>query len=208
MKIHTLIVGSLGTNCYLVESGEEVGIIDPGDDADFIIRKIQDLGSIPVWVACTHGHFDHILAVSELSLAFGIPFYLNSKDKFLLDRAKETSEYFLGVSADPILVAPENLKEGMKLEVGEESLEVIETPGHTPGGVSFYLKEDKALFCGDLVFAHGGVGRTDFQYASEKELEDSIKKVLKMAEDIMVYPGHGDEVEIKELRKDLKKVMA
>lgn len=208
MKIEPLIVGSLGTNCYLVESGGEIGIIDPGDDADFIIRKIQDTGLTPVWVACTHGHFDHVLAVSELALAFEIPFYLHPEDEFLLKRAKETSEYFLGVSADPILITPKPLKMGMKLEVGEEFLEVLETPGHTPGGVSLYSKKDKALFCGDLVFAHGGVGRTDFKYASEEELEASIKKVLKMPEDILVYPGHGDEVTITELKRDLKGVIA
>jgi len=208
MNIIPLIVGSLGTNCYLVESGDQVGIIDPGDDADFIVRKIQDLGAAPAWIACTHGHFDHVLAVSELALGFKIPFYLGKKDEFLLQRAKETSEYFLGVSADPVLVTPEDLKSGDFLTIGEEALEVIDTPGHTPGSVSLYSKKDEFLICGDLVFAHGGVGRTDFKYASEEDLEDSIKKILELPEETMVYPGHGDEATIRELKKDLKRVMA
>ncbi|MFA5932874.1 MAG: MBL fold metallo-hydrolase [Microgenomates group bacterium] len=196
MKINTLVVGSLKTNCYLVTSGGEVGIIDPGDDADYIIREIQKENFTPVWIALTHGHFDHVLAVSELCLAFSIPFYMHPEDEFLLDRAKETAEHFTGVYADPVLVKFKDLKEGMKLKVGKEELVVIETPGHTPGGICLYSKSEKALFCGDLIFDRGTVGRTDFKYASEESLEKSIKKVMKLPNETVVYPGHSDKTTV------------
>lgn len=201
MKINTLEVGSLKTNCYLVSSDNEVGIIDPGDDADLAIRTIQSSGDKPVWIALTHGHFDHVLAATELSLAFNIPVYINSDDKFLLKRAKDSAEHFLGVYADPFLIKTKDLKKGMKLKIGGEYLEVIETPGHTPGGVSLYSKKNKALFCGDLIFDRGTVGRTDFKYASSEELEKSIKKVMKLPGGIVIYPGHSDPTTVSSHKK-------
>lgn len=200
MKIITLPVGQMGTNCYLIEDNGEVGVVDPGDSGDFIIRKIQDMEAKPVWVAATHGHFDHVLAVSELALTLKIPFYLNSKDKFLLEKAKETAEYFLGIPTDPILVEPQDFPSS-SLDVGNVDFTVIETPGHTPGSVCLYSKKEKVLFCGDLIFAGGGVGRTDFKYCSEKDLNDSVKKILKLPEETIVYSGHGEATTIKGSKK-------
>lgn len=193
-------MGQLGTNCYLVEDGGEVGIIDPGDAGDFIIRKITDLESKPVWIMATHGHFDHIMAASELALAYQIPFYIHPQDEFLLSRAKESAEYFTGVSADPILVKPEFLSEDKKISLGNINFEIIETPGHTPGGVCLYSQKGNILFCGDLVFFGGGVGRTDFKYSSEEDLHQSIEKILKLPEETVVYPGHGEKTSIEELK--------
>lgn len=201
MKINTLEVGSLKTNCYLVSSNNEVGIIDPGDDADYVIRTIQSSGVNPVWIALTHGHFDHVLAATELSLAFNIPVYINSEDKFLLERAKETAEHFLGVYADPFLVKTKDLKKGIKLKIGKDHLEIIETPGHTPGGVNLYSKKNKAIFGGDLIFDRGTVGRTDFKYASSEELEKSIKKVMKLPGDTVIYPGHSNPTSVSSHKK-------
>jgi glyoxylase-like metal-dependent hydrolase (beta-lactamase superfamily II) len=203
MKIDVLEVGSLKTNCYLVSSDGEVGIIDPGDDADYIIREIQKENLTPVWICVTHGHFDHVLAVTELALAFNIPFYMHPEDEFLLDRAKETAEHFTGVYADPVLVKFKDLKEGDTLKIGKETLEVIETPGHTPGGICLYIKSEKALsggklalFCGDLIFDRGTVGRTDFKYSSCEKLENSVKKVMKLPENTTIYPGHGEKTTV------------
>ncbi|MCL5784932.1 MAG: MBL fold metallo-hydrolase [Patescibacteria group bacterium] len=200
MTIITLPVGSLATNCYLVESKGEVGIIDPGDAGDFIIQKIEDLKSKPVWIAATHGHFDHVLAISEIALTYEIPFYLHPKDEFLLKRATESAEYFTGVQTDPVLVAPQPFPKSKKLRVGKLELEVIEIPGHTPGGVGFYCPKEKALFSGDLIFAGGGVGRTDFNYASEEELLYSINRILKLPPETVVYPGHGGNFTLDKLR--------
>lgn len=203
MKIIPLVVGQIQTNCYLVESDGEIGIIDPGDDGDFIIRKIQDIGAKPLWVATTHGHFDHILAVSEICLTHKILLYLHPQDNFLLSRAKETAEYFLGIPTDPVLIKPTPLLREMELSVGKEKFQVLETPGHTPGGICLYNKKGKILFSGDLIFAGGGVGRTDFKYSSEEDLRDSINKIFKLPEEVLVYPGHGKTTTIKLVKMEI-----
>ena len=96
-------MGQLQTNCYLVScpKTKEAAVIDPGDDGDFIIRRISDLGLKPKLILATHGHFDHVLAVVELKLAFNIPFLVHKKDLFLLERLRKTAEYFLGYDACP-----------------------------------------------------------------------------------------------------------
>lgn len=201
MKIVTLPVGQMETNCYLVEDSGEVGIVDPGDDGDFIMRQIADLGAKPVWIVLTHGHFDHVLAVTELALAYNIQVYMHPDDKFLLKDAKRSAEYFLRIEADPVIVATEPLIEGAELVVGKGKLKVIGMPGHTPGGICLYNEESKAFLCGDSVFAGGGVGRTDFKYCSAEDLEKSILKIMKLPEETTVYPGHGEETTIREFKK-------
>lgn len=201
MQIITLTVGQLGTNCYLVESDGEVGIIDPGDDGDFIIRKIEDLKVKPVWVVATHGHFDHVLAVTEVALAYQIPFYINNKDESLLKRAADTSEYFLGIPADPVLVKSKRLDSKTVLKLGKEKIEIIETPGHTLGSVCLYFKKEGALFSGDTIFTGGAVGRTDLKCSSIDQLARSLPKILKLPENTVVYSGHGRETTIGRFNK-------
>jgi len=199
MKIERLVVGQLATNCYLAwdEESSEAVIIDPGDDADYILRKINDFNLSPQFVLATHGHFDHVLGTTELKLALNIPFLIHQKDLFLLKRAGETSKFFTGVGGEPILPPDKFIKEGDKVVFGEESLKVIETPGHTPGGVSFY--SSGFLFSGDLIFAEG-VGRTDFAYSSKEKLEKSIKKILKLPKETIIYPGHNQPLAIEDFR--------
>lgn len=201
MQVVDLKVGQLGTNCYLLEDHGEVGIIDPGDDGDFIIRKIEDLGAKPVWIIATHGHFDHVLAVSELALAYQIPLYMNLNDLSLLKRASKTAKYFLGIPTDPILVDPLDLTSKTKIKVGKEKIEVIETPGHTMGSVCLYIKKKKVLFSGDTIFADGIVGRTDLECSSIDELGKSLPKLLKLDKKTVVYPGHGRQTIIEEFGK-------
>ena len=103
MKIETLVVGQLQTNCYLVWD-EKVGegiIIDPGDDADYIINKLRDFNITPKAILATHGHFDHLLAVNELKLAFKIPFLLHQKDLPLLKHMRESTMHFTGADEGP-----------------------------------------------------------------------------------------------------------
>lgn len=199
MKIERLVVGQLQTNCYLIscpKTGETV-IIDPGDDGDFIIRRIGDLGFKPKMILATHGHFDHVLAVAELKLAFNIPFLIHKKDLFLLKRMRETAEYFLGYDACPEAgkgpKVDRYLKEGDIIKLGKEKLKVIETPGHTPGGVCFL--GDGAFFSGDTLFCQS-VGRTDFSYGSQEDLTRSLQKLFKLSPETKVYPGHGPETTI------------
>lgn len=197
MKIEKLVVGQLQTNCYLVwdeKNGEGV-IIDPADDADYIIRKIQDLELKPKLILATHGHFDHVLAVPELKLAFGIPFWMHEADLFLLKRSRETAKYFTGGEADPPLMPNKFIKEGDLIGFGKEKLKVMETPGHSPGGVSFLSRG--VVFDGDTLF-YRGIGRYDFSYASKEDLFKSIEKLFKLLDKTVVYPGHGEETTIGE----------
>lgn len=202
MKIERLVVGLLATNCYLVwdennvpSNGiKEAIIIDPGDGGEFIIKKIQDFELKPKLIVATHGHVDHILAVTELKLAYRIPFYLHQADSFLLKRTQSSARYWFGVEADPPPKVEKFIKEGDLIKFGKEKLKVIETPGHSPGGVALYSRG--VLFSGDTLFRQG-LGRTDFSYASEKELIKSIKKLFKLPENTKVYPGHGEETTIK-----------
>ncbi len=198
MGIERLIVGQLQTNCYLVWDKEnlETVIIDPGDDADYIQRRVADFNLCPKFILATHGHFDHILAATELKFAFKIPFLIHQADLFLLKRAEETARFFTGISENPVLPPDKFIKEEEKIKFGKESLEVIETPGHTPGGVAFY--SPGVLFSGDTIFAEG-TGRTDFSYGSEKQLKNSIKKLLSLPKETTVLPGHGEETTIEDL---------
>lgn len=168
-------------------------IIDPGDDGDFIGQKILDLKLKPKLILATHGHFDHLLAVMELKLNFKIPFLMHKDDLFLLKRVKGTAEHFLGYSADPVPTVDRYLKEGGVTTFGKEKLKVIETPGHTPGGVSF--SSNGALFSGDTLFCQG-VGRTDFSYCSYEDLMKSLRKLFKLPGKTVVYPGHGPETNL------------
>lgn len=203
MEINCLIVGQLATNCYLVwdEKSRHTVIIDPGDDADFIINKIQDLQLLPEFILTTHGHFDHVLAVTEIRLAYKIPFLMHQADMFLLKRTGETARYFTSVGADPLFPPDKFIAEGNQIKLGQECLKVMETPGHTPGGVSLYNKKGD-LFTGDTLFAHG-VGRTDYSYGSEELLLNSIKKILRFPASTKVYPGHGEETTLRAVDRSL-----
>lgn len=202
MEIRKLVTGQLQTNCYLVFDNQapNVIIIDPGDDADYIARIITDLNKTPSKIIATHGHFDHVLAVTELKLAYDIPFLIHKNDEFLLKRLQSTAKHFLGVKTDPAPLVDKYLKEGDEIEVGKYVLKVIETPGHTPGGISLYCKKAKVLFAGDTIFEKGGVGRTDFVYANNSHLMESIRKLLKLPEETVVYTGHGGKTTIKEVK--------
>lgn len=196
MHVERLVVGQLQTNCYLVwdKETQKAIIIDPGDDGDFILRRIQDFNLEPDFIIATHGHFDHVLAVTELKLALNIPFLMHKTDLFLLKRARQTAKFFQGVEADPDLPVEKFIKEGDLVKFGNEKLRVIETPGHSPGGVSLF--DRGVLFSGDTLFAQG-VGRTDYSYGSEENLKNSLKKLLNLPQDTHVYPGHGQKTSVE-----------
>ncbi len=202
MEIRKLVTGQLQTNCYLVydDQDSDVIIIDPGDDADYITRIIEDLDKKPSKIIATHGHFDHVLAVTELKLAYDIPFLIHKNDEFLLKRLQSSAKHFLGVKTNQAPIVDKYLKENDEIKAGKYILKVIETPGHTPGGISLYCKKAKILFAGDTVFEKGGIGRTDFVYANNSQLMESIQKLLKLPENTVIYTGHGNKTTIKEVK--------
>lgn len=212
MKILSFSLSQLQVNCYFVIKNNKCLIIDPADEADFILEKIQQLKLDPVAMVATHGHFDHIMAAGEIQLSYNIPFYIHQNDIFLLDRLEQTAQYFLGYK--PAIIKPKNITTISKLalHVTRFALQVIKTPGHTPGSISLYYDNyhpelacltarqasgSPILFSGDTLFKQG-VGRTDFSYSSASDLEKSLKKLFQLPKKTIVYPGHGDKTTIKQ----------
>lgn len=198
MLVRSLVVGQLQANCHLIidEVKAVAAIIDPGDDADYITRVMTDEKVTPTHIIATHGHFDHIMATAELQLAFKIPFLVHKKDEFLVNRMRESAKYFTGVEAGPEPKVNGNFNEGQTITVGSGAFAVIETPGHTPGSISLYDKKAGIVLVGDLLFADGGVGRTDFSYSSLADLEGSIGRILRLPEDTVILSGHGPQTTV------------
>src|SRR3972149_4614038 len=162
LTISTLRVGSMQTNCYLISetNSRETIIVDPGDDAEFIIGKLEHARAKPQSIIATHGHFDHIMAAYELEVTYSIPFLIHQRDVFLVKRMGESAKHFLKLaSIDPPPNVTATLAGGDQVNLGGFKLLVKETPGHTPGSISLYIKEAAVLLVGDLLFAGGGAGR-------------------------------------------------
>ncbi|MFW6006294.1 MAG: MBL fold metallo-hydrolase [Candidatus Bipolaricaulota bacterium] len=189
MKVKKIEVGSLETNCYVIRSDGEATIVDPGGEAEKIIGYLRNgEGNDPEvkFVLATHFHWDHVDAVSELVDQLDVDFYLGKKDLELFEKSGE-----LDVTPDRLLV------EGEKIEVGKNSFEIWETPGHTPGSITLVEEDERKLFVGDLVFS-AGFGRTDLPGGSKSDLEKSLKKIVNLDGDWEVYPGHGPVFHLKE----------
>ncbi len=195
MRVIKLPLGELKANCYILAKGGKALIIDPADEADFILEKLMREKLEPLALLATHGHFDHVMAVGEIQLSFKIPFYIDKQDIFLIERLEDTAKFFLGYK--PGVIKPQKikfLKEG-KMKIGPFEFKVIKTPGHTPGGVCFYFEKEKFAFVGDTIFKDG-IGRYDFSYSSKIDLFESIKKLRKLPKDTMFLPGHGEDFKI------------
>ncbi len=209
MKILTLPVGQMQSNCYLLidEPSRETIIVDPGDDGEYILQKLRDENTLPKIVVATHGHFDHVMAAVEVTLAYNIPFLIHKKDTSILDRHESTAKYFLGISVDPPPHVDAYIKDGDTLSIGKEEVKIIETPGHTPGSVCLlWLPKKKSahpfLLSGDTLFAQGGVGRTDLSGGNKETLYHSIKtKLFSLPYNTIVYPGHGEPTTIDQEKK-------
>ena len=176
MKIKTVKVGSLQTNCYIVsdEKSQEAVIIDPGDEAPKILPQIR--GLVVRYIILTHGHPDHFGAIDELKRATGAPLLMNDQD-----------EWFF--KPDQVL------HDGDVVKFGGQALKVLQTPGHTRGGICLYTQGH--LFSGDTLFA-GDHGRTDLPGGSEPEMKRSLQKLSELPDDTRVYPGHESLTTIRD----------
>ncbi len=203
MKITCFSLGQMRANCYLLIRGNNCLIIDPGDEADFILEQLQRQKLTPLGIVATHGHFDHLMAVGEIQASFKIPLFISQKDLFLLKHLSDTAKYFLGY--DPSVLPVKNIEylENGKLKILNFKFEIIGTPGHTPGSCSLYFKNEEVLFTGDTLFKQG-IGRYDFSYSSKIDLKTSLKTILSLPKKIVVYPGHGDKTTIKDEKHSLQ----
>ena len=195
MIIKKYSLGLLQANCYFLIEENDLILIDPGDGVPFILEEIQRKRLNLKAIFATHGHFDHIGAVGEIQKSFDVPFYINEKDLFLVERLNETAKYFLGYN--PYFLPPKNIKElnNKKFHFSRFTFDVISTSGHTPGSVCFYFQKEKLVFTGDTLFKNG-IGRYDFSYSDKRELFESLKKILSLPDETLIYPGHGKQTVI------------
>ena len=205
--VERIVVGPWRTNCYIFSSAKkECIIIDPGGDETEIASRVDVLNMVPVGIALTHGHVDHVAAVGRLKAGYeargySLPVAIHGSDKVYLGAAgmdihRESLEFlgmdetgFFGSEFPGLPRADIRLKAGDK--VFSMDLVVLETPGHTPGSVCFYSEREGVLFSGDTIF-FDGVGRTDLPGGNEKKLLDSIAKtIMILPPETRVFPGHG-----------------
>ena len=188
--------------CSIVwDNDRNCAIIDPGfytaGERDTLYGFIEERKLNVKAILLTHGHFDHIFGVAEAAGHYEVPVYMHPADKVILDEANPAlcAAFRLKTPADPVQsLIP--AREGDSIEIGSMKFEVIETPGHTPGGVCYLERDGKVLFSGDTLFA-GSIGRTDNQWADYDALMAGIfGKLMELDGDISVIPGHGPATSI------------
>ncbi|MFR5602182.1 MAG: MBL fold metallo-hydrolase [Lachnospiraceae bacterium] len=196
-RIKTIVLGAVSTNCYLVygEEKKDAVIVDPADNAPYIIQQCVGSGLKPQAILLTHGHFDHIMAATELREHYGCPIYASAKEAAML------ADYSLNLSGscgtDQIgLEADFWLRDGEELSLAGFGWKVLETPGHTSGSVCYYIPEEEVLISGDTLFEES-LGRTDLPTGNTAAIIRSIINVLfPLPDETMVYPGHGSPTSI------------
>jgi hydroxyacylglutathione hydrolase len=188
MEYRSYIVGDLMVNCYLLWSGAEAGVIDPGGSVDELVQFLTEHRLQLKWILNTHGHADHIAGNAALHQEYGAPILIHQADQAMLTSPTANLSIFIGdniVSPD----ADRVLHDGDQLTLGGEIITVIATPGHTPGGISLYTRG--LLFAGDTLFQES-IGRTDFPGGNHQELLAAIKeRLFILPAETIVLPGHG-----------------
>lgn len=192
-NVDTLVVGPIQTNCYFLSNqNKDTIIIDPGEDFELIKKHVAEHKLVPVAIINTHGHYDHLFANKEVKEHYKIPSYFPLADKELI---KVQTELY-GV---PSFEIDNYFDDQDKIKIAGIELDVISTPGHSAG--SSCLKLGQILFTGDTMFANGDYGRTDLWSGSDQDIRESLVKLLKYPDDIIVYPGHGPSSTIGDERK-------
>lgn len=183
MLVKTLQVGMLETNCYIVtdEDTMECAVIDPGAESNAILDYIETHNLKTAAIMLTHGHFDHHMALETVCEAVNAPVYLSSKE---IDRNGQNERLKVEPNSDM-----KYCTEGDEINVGELVFKVLETPGHSPGSLT-YICED-ALFTGDTLFC-GDCGRTDLDGGDRDTMLKSLRKLAALQGDFEVYPGHDE----------------
>ena len=192
----------LAENCYVVsDDTNEAVVIDCGvmydNEGTAIIQYIRDNGLKPVHLLCTHGHFDHCMGNGLIYREFGLKPEAHIGDQFLMENMAQQTADILGINL-PMEVPPVGryFTDKDTITFGNHTLQILHTPGHTPGGVTYYCKEEGIAFSGDTLFRMS-IGRTDFEGGSYEQIVHSLQEVLaKLPADTKVYPGHGPETTV------------
>ncbi|MCD6232020.1 MBL fold metallo-hydrolase [Candidatus Aerophobetes bacterium] len=202
MIIKKLIVGELLVNCYILISkkNRKAIIIDPGDEAEKILKVINEERLKVIYVINTHAHIDHTGGNDIIREETGASLLIHFLENNSLRNPFLNLSIMMSNKGKKFLPPTRTLEDGDKIEVEEILLRVLHTPGHTPGSICLY--NGKEVFTGDTLFA-GSVGRVDLPMGNREELELSIrKKLLTLPDEIKVYPGHGPETTIGEERRN------
>ncbi|HLR62410.1 MAG TPA: MBL fold metallo-hydrolase [Lentibacillus sp.] len=200
MKITGMEAGPLGTNCYIVHNNTDGLIVDPGGNPEEIINYLAKEKVNPRAILLTHAHFDHIGGVDALRSYYNVDVYLHVNEAEWLENPEYNgSTSFMG-SAIATKRAEHNLDQG-RMDIGTITFEVIHTPGHSPGSVSFIFNDRQFVISGDVLF-NQGIGRTDLPGGDMNVLEQSIRDSLyQLPESFTVYPGHGPATTIGDEKK-------
>jgi len=186
-----LELGPFASNCYIIGSGltKEGMVIDPGAEAEAILKNVKDLGLNIKCIVLTHGHIDHIGAVKEVKDATGAELAMHADDAASLQGQPFATMF--GISY-PIPPPPDRLlKDGDNVDIGDLHFLVLHTPGHSPGGIC--LLGEGVVFCGDTLFNYS-IGRTDIPGGSYSQLLNGIHtKLMILPDNTVVYPGHGPD---------------
>ena len=200
MQVDCLVLGDFQTNCYVLRSSDQVRpclLIDPALGVEPLLDFLADKSLEPGHILLTHGHCDHIGGLDELRQKYGpVRTSIDAADADMLTSCRKNLSLLMGMALkfDP---ADDELTDGQVIEFDGLSLEVLSTPGHTPGGVSFYCAAEATVFSGDALFA-GGIGRTDFPGGSADVLLESIRgRLFGLPDRTKVYPGHGPATTIE-----------
>lgn len=191
MKIRCLYPGSFAANCYLLVSGTHAAVVDPSPDAQTILDELHALQATPESLLLTHGHFDHILSLDTLRERTGIPAFLHAGDRDYPQDAVKNAFYPFFRQKRQWNAPDRILTDGEVLTLGEETIRVLHTPGHTPGSVCFLLNGGRDILTGDTLFA-SSYGRCDLPGGDFSRLRESIKVLSHLDPDATVYPGHGE----------------
>ena len=190
MKVEIFVTGIISTNCYVVSNEEtkEAVIVDPAAYPKKLKSYLQENELQVKAILLTHGHFDHIMGIDGVLEDYQVPVYVHEDEAELITDPilNESNTYTNGYTYDKA----EYIREGQILKLIGYEFQVIHTPGHTSGGVSYYVASEYVLFSGDTLF-HGSVGRTDFKTSSMSALIHSIReKLFLLPDETVVYPGH------------------
>ena len=190
MRVVTLPVGPLQANCYVITDPVTncAAVVDPGGDAEVIVREIAYQRATPVAILCTHAHPDHIAALLPVAEQFAeADVFMHPADVNML------ADYAVAELGDIRLPELQPYDEGVEVRAGELTIRVLHTPGHSPGSVCLALDDEKALLTGDLIFA-GGIGRADLPGGSYPALLASLRRLIsEFPADTILYPGHGPQ---------------
>lgn len=196
IEIEWIVVGRLGTNCYVVhkEDSDKCILVDPGAQADRILDFLSEKQLKPEAILLTHGHFDHILALSEVAATKRCQVMIGEKEEALLSDANQNCSIW-GTGSPVAGTADRLLKDGEVIEIADMKIKAIHTPGHTGGSCCYYFEEGFAL-CGDTIFFESA-GRTDFPTGNEYQLVHSIQeKLFTLPEETVLFSGHGPQTSV------------